>query len=95
MLWVKLNQFSNRRHIVNRELGHYNGVIKCAMASKITSLTIVYLSVYSGADQRKHQSSASLAFVRGIHGDRTVAPLPAEQTLAYTHVFPKQTDVLP
>ena len=36
------------------------------MASQITSLTIVY-SVYWGADQRKHQSSASLAFVRGIH----------------------------
>ena len=33
----------------------------------ITSITIVYLTVYSGADQRKHQSSASLAFVRGIH----------------------------
>ena len=38
-----------------------------AMASKMNSLTIVYSSVYSGADQRKHQSSASLAFVRGIH----------------------------
>ena len=37
------------------------------MASEITSLTIVYLTVYSDADQRKHQSSASLAFVRGIH----------------------------
>ena len=37
------------------------------MASQITSLTIVYSSIYSGADQRKHQSSASLAFVRGIH----------------------------
>ena len=37
------------------------------MASQITSLTIVYLTVYLGADQRKHQSSASLAFVRGIH----------------------------
>ena len=35
--------------------------------SQITSLTIVYLTVSSGADQRKHQSSASLAFVRGIH----------------------------
>ena len=34
---------------------------------QITSLTIVYLTVYSGADQRKHQSSASLAFVMGIH----------------------------
>ena len=38
-----------------------------AMASQINSLTIVYSSVYSGANQRKHQSSASLAFVRVIH----------------------------
>ena len=38
-----------------------------AMASQITSLTIVYLSLYPGADQRKHQSSASLPFVGGIH----------------------------
>ena len=38
-----------------------------AIASQITSLTIVYSSVYSGADQRWHQSSASLAFVRGNH----------------------------
>ena len=37
------------------------------MASQITSLTIVYSNVYSGADQRKHQTSASLAFVQGIH----------------------------
>ena len=37
------------------------------MASQITSLTIVYSTVYSDSDQRKHQSSASLAFVRGIH----------------------------
>ena len=38
-----------------------------AMASQITSLTIVCSVVYSDADQRKHQRSASLAFVRGIH----------------------------
>ena len=38
-----------------------------AMASQITSLAIVYSTVYSGANQRKHKSSASLAFVRGIH----------------------------
>ena len=38
-----------------------------ALASQITSLAIVYSTVYSGADQRKHQSSASLAFVRWIH----------------------------
>ena len=38
-----------------------------AMVSQITSLTIVHSTVYSGAHQRKHQSSASLAFVWGIH----------------------------
>ena len=37
-----------------------------AIASQITSLTIVYSTVYSGADQRKYQSSVSLVFVRGI-----------------------------
>ena len=38
-----------------------------AMASQITSVSIVCSTVYAGANQRKHQSSASLAFVRGIH----------------------------
>ena len=42
---------------------HYNNVIMSSIASQITSLTIVYSTVYSDADQRKHQSSASLAFV--------------------------------
>ena len=46
---------------------HYNDVIMGALASQITSLTSVYSIVYSGTDQRKHQSSASLAFVQGIH----------------------------
>ena len=46
---------------------HYSDVTMDTMASQITSLTIVYLTFYSGADQRKHQSSASQAFVRGIH----------------------------
>ena len=46
---------------------HYNDVIMGAIASQITSLTIVYSIVYFDADQRKHQSSASLAFVLGIH----------------------------
>ena len=38
-----------------------------AMATQIASLTIVYSTGYSGADQSKRQSSASLAFVWGIH----------------------------
>ena len=46
---------------------HYNDVIMGAIAYQITSLTIVHSIVYSDADQRKHQSSASLAFVWEIH----------------------------
>ena len=38
-----------------------------AIASQITSLTIVYSTVYPGVDLSKHQNSASLAFVWGIH----------------------------
>ena len=45
-----------------------NDVIMSAMASQITSLTIVYSNVYSDVDQRKHQSSASLAFTGNSPG---------------------------
>ena len=45
---------------------HHDDVGMGAIAYQITSLTIVYSIVYSDADQRKHQSSASLAFVWGI-----------------------------
>ena len=44
-------------------LSHYNDVRMSTMASQITSLTIVYSTVYSGADERKHQRSALLALV--------------------------------
>ena len=54
------------------QLWHYIDVIMTTVASQITSLTSVYSIVYSGADQRKHQSSATLAFVRGIHRDRWI-----------------------
>ena len=42
---------------------HYNDVIMGMIASQITSLMIVFSTAYSDTDQRKHQSSASLAFV--------------------------------
>ena len=45
---------------------HYTDAIMSAMASQITSLTILYSTVYWGTVQWKHRSSASLAFVRGI-----------------------------
>ena len=46
---------------------HYNDVTMSAVTSQITSLTIVYSTVYLVADQRKYQSLASQASVRGIH----------------------------
>ena len=45
---------------------HYSDVIMGSMAFQIAGVSI-FLNVCSGADQRKHQSSASLLFVRGIH----------------------------
>ena len=53
---------------------HYNDVIMGVMASQMTSLTCVYSTVYSSVNQRKHQSSASLAFVRGIHRGQVNSP---------------------
>ena len=61
-----MNQNLKHQLVCIRKI-HYTDVIMGSIASQITSLTIVYSAVYSGADQRKHQSSASLAFVRGIH----------------------------
>ena len=52
---------------------HYSDVKMVAIASQITSLTIVYSAVYPDADQRKHQSSASLAFVGGGGGGALLA----------------------
>ena len=54
---------------------HYGDVVMGTVASQIASLAIVYSTVYSGADQRKYQSSASLAFVPGIHRGPVNFPL--------------------
>ena len=48
-------------------VNHNSVVIMGGMPSQIIRATIVYSTVYSGADQRKYQSSASLAYMRGIH----------------------------
>ena len=58
---------SIKLHIYAECIHHYDDVIMTMLASQITSLTVVYSIVYSGVNQRKHQSSASLAFVRAIH----------------------------
>ena len=78
MLWVRvfvcvcmhlcaLVLMPNSINLTFCHLFHYNDTITSAMAPQITSLKIVHSTVYSGADQRKHQSSASQAFVWGIH----------------------------
>ena len=46
---------------------HYNAVTMSAMASQIASVSFVCLTVGSGPHQRKHQNSASLVFMQGIH----------------------------
>ena len=72
-----------RVKITNMNVAHYWTYVKgihcitmimSPMASQITSLTIVYSTVYWGGDQRKHQSSVSLAFVRGIHQSPVNSP---------------------
>ena len=64
-----LAEFTCWRHdmcTLSASLVHYNDVIMGTIASQITH-DFFYSTVYSDADQRKHQSSASLVFVRGIH----------------------------
>ena len=60
--------------VPSHTLAHYCDVIMDAVASQITSLMIVYWTVYSDADQNKHQSSVSLAFVWGIHRGTVNSP---------------------
>ena len=68
--WSSSNTSWSGALFVESRLWHYIDVIMTTMASQITSLTFVYSTFYSDADQRKHQSSASLAFLWGIHRDR-------------------------
>ena len=70
--------------LATEQTSHYSDVIMGAMASKITSLMIVYSTVYSGADQIKYQSSASLA-VRGIH----------RWPVNFTHTWPLTRNFFP
>ena len=58
---------------------HYGEVIMSTMASQITSLTTVYSTVYSGVDQRKHQSDASLALCGEFTGDRRIPRTKGQQ----------------
>ena len=69
LLWIYCLFWMDRRDgfYQHSPYYHYTDIIMGAMASQITSLAIVSSTAYLGADQRKHQSSASLAFVRANH----------------------------
>ena len=75
---------------------HYDDVIMSVMASHITGVSIVCSTLGAGADQRNHQSSASLAFVWGIHRwpvnsphKRTVTRkmFPSDNVIMQTHYY--------
>ena len=84
-LSYKSNHLDDEQQNTNTELQnvlfrlkpYYDGAYRSALygiigINQITSLMVVYSTVYSDADQRKHQSSASVAFVWGIHRDRWI-----------------------
>ena len=74
-IWILAgNNWNIRRDGVRKQRDHYNDVTMSEIASQITSLTIVYSILHSDADQRKHQSSASLAFVWGSHRGTVNSP---------------------
>ena len=66
---VRQNYFCSASEVALNDMAkiHNSDVIMSTMESQITSFTSVYSTVYLGVCQRKYQSSASLAFVRGIH----------------------------
>ena len=79
------------------QLIHYNDITMGSVESQITSLTIVNSAVYWDADQTKHQSSASLAFVRGIYRGPVNSPhkwpvtqkmVPFDDVIMYSDVIP-------
>ena len=65
---TNLREFCSVITYDTRDKRHYSDVIMSSMAFQITSVSIACSTICLGADQRKHQSSALLAFVRGIHG---------------------------
>ena len=70
---------------------HYSDVIMSTVVSQITSITIAYSTIYSGTDQRKHQSSASLAFVRWI--PRTKEPVTRNLMFSFDDVIMNKFDI--
>ena len=90
------NYMKTHSALFEKNPAHYNDVIVSAMASQIAGVSIVCLTVRPGIDQGKHQSSASLAFVRESTGHRWI-PLAkvsnAENvSIWWRHHFPNNSD---
>ena len=94
-IWHKKYNHETNWHVAL----HYGDVIMGTIASQITSLTVVYPTVYSDADQRKYQSSASLAFVWGIHRGPVNSPhnwpvtrkmFPFDDVIMWQDIWPLQ-----
>ena len=64
---LKIYKISSTPVCPSIHLSHYSDILVSAMASQITGVLMVGWTICSGADQRKHWSSESLAFVKGIH----------------------------
>ena len=82
---ILLLQMANKRRVFFKY--HYDDIIMSAMASHITILTIVCLTVYSRRRSRKHQSSASLAFVREFKGSVTRKMFPFVEVIMLYHII--------
>ena len=81
---IKWKHFPRYWPFVRGNSPHYTDVIMTTMASQITSLTVVYSIVYSGGDQRKHQSSDSLALCGEFTG---TGEFPAQRASNAENVF--------
>ena len=66
--------YADHWYYTNAVQCHHGDVIMTGMASQISGVSIVFSAVCSGTDQRKHHSSASVAFVRGIHRGPVISP---------------------
>ena len=69
--WYSHNTMESGHHWILTHLNtHYNGVIMSAIASQITSLTILYSIVFQGADQRNISGRCHWPLWGEINGDR-------------------------
>ena len=78
---------------------HSSAAIMSSIACQITSVSVIYSTVYSGADQRKHQSSVSRALVREIHrwpvNSQHKASVTRKMFLLNDVIMPTRTELIP